>query len=47
MGFSGPGVYLVTLGLPWRRDQVVSSLAATKEIGAMGHEIESRQSTGW
>jgi hypothetical protein len=33
--------------LPWRRGLVVSSPPATKQIVAMGREIESRQGTGW
>jgi hypothetical protein len=32
---------------PWQRGLVVSCPPATEETGAMGREIESRQSMGW
>jgi hypothetical protein len=32
---------------PWQRGLVVSSLPATKEVGAMGRVIEFRQGIGW
>jgi hypothetical protein len=33
--------------MPWSGGQVVSSPPATKQTGAMGHEIESRKGIGW